>query len=90
MAEKETSATAKLFSDLSASWINTEDIKKAAEWYIDTNEKIAKRTLGYYDQATEWAKNTAIAPIIEAQKSFANQVIEGSVQMARGLLRIDQ
>jgi hypothetical protein len=90
MAEKATSATSKLFSDLSASWMNTDGIKKVAEWYIDTNEKIAMRTLDYYEQATEWAKDTAIAPIIEAQKSLAHQVIEGSTQMARSLWRIGQ
>jgi len=90
MAEKETSASNALFPDLSASWINSDDIRKVAEWYIDTNEKIAKRALDFYEQATEWTKNTALAPIIEAQKSFASQVIEGSTQMARGLWRIDR
>lgn len=90
MAETETSATSRLFPDLGASWMNSDEIKKVAEWYIDSNEKIAKRALGYYEQATEWTKNTAIAPIIEAQKSFASQMIEGSTQMARGLWRIDR
>jgi len=90
MAEKATSATSNLFSDLSVSWMNTDGIKKLAEWYIDANEKIAKRTLDYYEQATDWAKDTPIAPIIAAQKSLAHQMIEGSTQLARSLWRIDQ
>lgn len=90
MAEKETSTGGALFPDLSAAWMNGDDIKKVAEWYIDTNEKIAKRALDFYEQATEWTKTTALAPIIEAQKSFASQMIDGSTQMARGLWRIDR
>jgi hypothetical protein len=64
MAEKE--STSGVFENV-AKLINVEGAKKFAAWYIDTAEKVANQAIDFQETATQWAKETSLAPIFEAQ-----------------------
>ncbi len=68
---------------------SVENAKKVAAWYIDTNEQIAKNVLDFQAAATEWAKDTPLAPIFAAQNEFSRKLVERSAGAARSLWRLN-
>lgn len=69
-------------------FVNFESAKKAAAWYIDTSEKFATQALEMQEKVTGWAKETPLAPIVEAQQKFARRMVERSVSTARSLWQL--
>ena len=86
--EKNHSSASVLSHDLYASWRT--GMKQMMASYLDTNEKLAKETLGWYEKATAWAKDTPWEPLVKTQISSANKMLEGSASMARKLWRIEE
>jgi hypothetical protein len=63
MAEKESaSGVFENVTNLGAKLINIEGAKKFAAWYIDTAEKVANQAIDFQESATQWAKETPLAP----------------------------
>jgi hypothetical protein len=60
-----------------------------AALYIDTGEKLVKRTLDFQAKAGAWAKDTPLAPLFEARISMARKIAELSVDTARRVWRIE-
>jgi hypothetical protein len=88
MAERENQGFYEGFSRLSEACFSVEGAKKAAAWYIDTSEKIANQALEFQAKVTEWAKDTPIYPIIEAQQTIGRKFVEQSASTARTLWRL--
>ena len=97
MEEKETrtekkagrSGIIETLSYLRNSVFNLDNAKKVAAWYIDTNEQLAKNALDFQAAATEWAKDTPLAPIFAAQNEFGRKLVERSADAARSLWRLN-
>ena len=71
------------------SFFSMENAKKAAAWYIDTSERIATQALELQEKATNWAKETPLAPLFEAQQNLARKLISRSVTAARNLWQLE-
>jgi hypothetical protein len=63
-------------------------MKKAAAWYIETSEKFAQQALELQEKAMGWAKDTPLAPLLEAQHSMARKLVERSANAVRTLWQI--
>ena len=87
MAEKESS----MFEGLAgmSNVFTVEGAKKFAAWYIDTSEKVAKQAIDFQASATQWAKETPLAPIFEAQLEYGKKFVERSATAARSLWRLE-
>ena len=66
-----------------------ESNEKFAAWYIDTTEKVANQAIDFQESATQWAKETPLAPIFEAQYEYGKKIIERSANAARSVLRLE-
>lgn len=89
MTEKKNHSSVSMFpNDLYASWRT--NMKQMMASYLDTNEKLAKEMLGWYEKATPWAKDTPWAPLFKVQSSFASKMMEGSTSIARKLWQIEK
>ena len=86
--EKTHPAASMLSQDLFTSWRT--GMKQVVASYLDTNEKLARETLGWYEKATAWTKDTPWEPLIKTQISSAGKVLEGSTSMARKLWQIEE
>ena len=84
MAERDNGSVLESFSLFSV-----EGAKKFAAWYIDTSEKVAKQAIDLQASATQWVKETPLAPIIEAQIEYGKKYIERSANAARSLCRLE-
>jgi hypothetical protein len=90
MAEKESaSGVFENVTNLGAKLINIEGAKKFAAWYIDTAEKVANQAIDFQESATQWAKETPLAPIFEAQYEYGKKIVERSANAARSLWRLE-
>jgi hypothetical protein len=90
MAEKESaSGVFENVTNLGAKLINIEGAKKFAAWYIDTAEKVANQAIDFQESATQWAKETPLAPIFEAQYEYGKKTVERSANAARSLWRLE-
>lgn len=89
MAEKETRGLYEGFSRMAEACLSVDGAKKAAAWYIDTSEKLATQALDFQAKVTEWAKETPMYPIIEAQQTMGRKLVEQSVSSARTLWRLN-
>ena len=76
------------FAKINESVLSLEGVKKAAAWYIETSEKLAHQALELQEKAMGWAKDTPLAPLFEAQNSFARKFVERSANAARTLWQI--
>jgi hypothetical protein len=76
------------FTKINESVFSLDGVKKAAAWYIETSEKLARQALELQEKATGWAKDTPFAPLFEAQTSFARKFVERSANAARTLWQI--
>jgi hypothetical protein len=91
MAEK-AEQRARLFdnlSDLRKNMFSVEGAKKVAAWYIDTSEKLANGVLDFQASTTEWAKETPLAPIIEAQQELGRKFVKRSAEVARTVWQLN-
>jgi hypothetical protein len=70
---------------LGQTFFNVESAKKIAGLYIDTGEKLANDILDFQATATGWAKETPLAPILQAQADFARKLVKQSAEVARNL-----
>jgi hypothetical protein len=86
MAEKESASG--MFENV-GKLINVEGAKKFAAWYIDTAEKVANQAIDFQETATQWAKETPLAPIFEAQYEYGKKIVERSANAARSLWRLE-
>ncbi|HKN13861.1 MAG TPA: hypothetical protein VJX68_11770 [Candidatus Binatus sp.] len=82
MAEKENGS---VFEGL----LSVEGAKKFAAWYIDTTEKVAKQAIDFQASATQWAKETPLAAIFDAQIEYGKKFVERSASAARSLWRLE-
>ncbi len=76
-------------AELGNSLFSLGNAKKVAAWYIDTNEQLANNALDFQAAATEWAKDTPLAPIFAAQNEFGRKLVERSANAARSLWRLN-
>jgi len=83
MAEKENGS---LFT---SNLLSVEGAKKFAAWYIDTTEKVAKQAIDFQASATQWAKETPLAPIFDAQIEYGKKFVERSASAARSIWRLE-
>ena len=88
MPEKEQSGVYEGISSIADKCFNPAGAKKAAAWYIDTTEKLATQALDFQVKATEWARETPIYPLIEAQQTIGRKLVEQSASTARSLWRL--
>lgn len=77
------------FAGFGRNLINLDGAKKFAAWYIDTSEKYANEMLDMQATATEWAKETPIAPIFEAQQDLTRKFVKRSADVARTLWQLN-
>ena len=77
------------FTKLNESFFKPDGAKKAAAWYIETSEKLATQLLELQAKATDWAKETPLAPLFEAQHTLARKFVERSVTAARTLWQLE-
>jgi hypothetical protein len=77
------------FVNLSKTVFNIEGAKKIAAWYIDTSEKIAKDVLDFHASANEWAKETPLAPMFEAQNDLGRKFVQRSAEVARRVWQLN-
>ena len=89
MTEKKNQSSLSMFpNDVYASWRT--NLKQMMASYLYTNEKLAKETLGWYEKATAWAKDTPWALLFKTQISSASKVLEGSTSITRKLWQIEK
>ena len=77
-------------SKVGSNLLSVERAKKFAAWYIDTSEKVANQAIDLQASATQWAKETPLAPIFEAQIEYGKKFIERSANAARSLWRLEE
>ncbi len=78
MAENES-----VIANLSRTVFNLEGAKRIAALYIDTSERIAKDVLDFQASASEWARETPLGPVFDAQNELGRKVVERSAEAAR-------
>jgi len=76
-------------SNLGSNLLSVKRAKKFAAWYIDTSEKVANQAIDFQASATQWAKETRLAPIFEAQIKYGKKFVERSANAARSLWRLE-
>jgi hypothetical protein len=89
MAEKENGSVFESIANIGGNLLSVEGAKKFAAWYIDTSEKVAKQAIDFQASATQWAKETPLAPIFEAQLDYGKKFVERSASAARSLWRLE-
>ncbi len=64
-------------------------VKEIAARYINTSEQWANQALDMSEKTTAWANETPIAPMFEAQRSLARQMLGSSTTLARQIWKIE-
>lgn len=64
-------------------------VKEMAARYIDTSEQWANQALEMSEKTTAWANETPMAPVFEAQRSLARQMLGSSTTLARQIWKIE-
>jgi len=87
MAEKENGS---MFEGLTSmgSLFTVEGAKKFSSRDTATTEKVAKQAIDFQASATQWAKETPLAPIFDAQLEYGKKFVERSASAARSLWRL--
>jgi len=76
-------------SDMTSKFLSPEDTRKVAKLWIENTEKAADELLKLQTKATEWSKNTMLAPIFEMQNSIARSCVEISAKTARRMWQLE-
>jgi hypothetical protein len=77
------------FSELTRNFFSLDAAKKVAALCIETGEQLAEGALEVQAKSTEWAKDTPLASLFEAQNSMGRKLVELSADTARRLWRIE-
>jgi hypothetical protein len=77
-------------SELRRNLFSLDGAKTLAALYIETTEKLAEGVLAFRATATEWAKDTPLVLVLEAQHSMARKLVEFSAGTVRRLWRIEE
>jgi len=77
------------FSDMTSTLFNPENTRKIAKLWIENSERAADEILKIQAKATEWSKNTMLAPIFEMQNSIVRSCVEVSAKTARRLWQLE-
>ena len=75
-------------ANVGSNLFNIERAKKVAACYIDASEKVANQAIDFQEFATQWAKETSLAPIFEAQIECGKKFVQRSASAARSLWRL--
>jgi len=59
--------------------------KKLTIYSLDATESFAKKVIEMQRWASDWAKDTPVAPLLEEQQNIAREFVEQSVDVARRL-----
>ena len=76
-------------SEVTRSMFSLDAARKMATLYIDTGEKFATGAIELQAKASEWAKDTPLQALLEAQNSMGHKLVELSANTARRLWRIE-
>jgi hypothetical protein len=76
-------------SEVTRSMFSLDAARKMAALYIDTGEKLATDAIEFQAKASEWAKDTPLQALLEAQNSMGHKLVELSANTARRLWRIE-
>jgi hypothetical protein len=77
-------------SELARNLFSLDGAKTLAALYIETTEKLAEGVLAFQATTTEWARDTPLATVFEANNSMARKLVEFSAGTARRLWRIEE
>jgi hypothetical protein len=77
-------------SELGRNLFSLDGAKRLAALYLETTEKLAEGLLAFQATTSEWAKDTPLAIISQAQHSIAHKLVEFSAGTARRLWRIEE
>jgi hypothetical protein len=77
-----------LVSDLSGALFSLRSAQTIAALWIDGSEQVAKQGVELQAKATEWSKNTMLAPVFEIQNAIARSWAELSANTARRLWKL--
>jgi hypothetical protein len=83
------SRMSELVSDLPNTLFNLRSAQKIAALWIDGSEQIAKQGVEFQAKATEWSKNTMLAPVFDIQNAIARGWVELSADTARRLWQLE-
>jgi hypothetical protein len=76
------------FAELSGVWWR--GTQQMAAWSIETNEKTIYGLIEFQEQATQWAEQTPLGSLFEAQRTLAQRWVEGSAELARRLWQLEE
>jgi hypothetical protein len=62
--------------------------RRFAQLYIDTSRQFGQAMLELHEKSTTWARETALNPIFEAQRTAGKQMLDGSIEIARRVWRV--
>jgi hypothetical protein len=77
-------------SEVTRSMFSLDAARKMAAVYIDTGEKLATDAIEFQAKANEWAKDTPLQALLEAQNSMGRKLVELSADTARRLWRLEE
>jgi len=77
-------------SEITRSFFSLDGAKRIVESYIAAGERIADSALEFQAKMNEWAKDTPLYPLLEAQCSMERRLKETSAAVARQLWRIEE
>jgi hypothetical protein len=63
-------------------------IKRVVACQIQNSERLANQAIELQEQSAQWAKNTPLAPLFEAQTSIARKIVQRAAAAARNLWQI--
>jgi hypothetical protein len=78
------------FSEIVGVFFSTARARELAARSIETGERLAKSALDFQAKASEWAKDTPLGALFEAQNSMGRKFVERSVDTARRLWKVDE
>jgi hypothetical protein len=77
------------FAKLGQSLCSLDGVKNAAAWYLKNSEKLANQVIELQEKSMGWAKETPLAPLLEAKILIARKLVESSASAVRNLWQID-
>jgi hypothetical protein len=77
-------------SEIAAALFSTEGARKIAALSIETGERFANGALDFQAKVSEWAKDTPLGALFEAQNSIGRKFVELSADAARRLWKVDE